>query len=94
MRTPMAVEAREGFRVRLRYDDGAEGEVDLARFAGRGVFAAWDDRAFFEAVRVTPHRAVAWGDDIELCADALYLELTGKAVEDIMPGARALASGA
>lgn len=89
MRTPAAVEAREGFRVRLRYDDGTEGEVDLVRLAGWGVFAAWDDRSFFEAVRVTPHRAAAWGDDIELCADALYLELTGKSVEDVMPGGRA-----
>lgn len=94
MRTPTAVEAREGFRVWLRYEDGAEGEVDLARLAGRGVFAAWDDRAFFEAVRVTPHRAVAWGDDIELCADALYIELTGKPVEDVLPGIRALAPSA
>ena len=30
-------------------------------------------------VAMTP-RAVAWSEEIELCPDALYLELTGKSV--------------
>ena len=47
---PIAVEPREGYRVWLRYPDGAKGEVDLSHLAGRGVFKAWDDRACFETV--------------------------------------------
>ena len=70
------------------HDDGACGEVDLSDLAGRGVFAAWNDRAFFEAVRITPYRAIAWGNDIDICADALYMRLTGKTVEELMPGVR------
>ena len=58
--------------------------------AGRGVFAAWNDRAFFEAVCITPYRAIAWGNDIDICADALYMRLTGKTVEELMPGVRDL----
>ena len=42
---PIEAAAREGFRLWLRYDDGASGEVDLSDLAGRGVFAAWIDRA-------------------------------------------------
>ena len=30
--------------------------------------------------------AVAWNDEIELCADSLYLELTGKAAEEVFQG--------
>ena len=90
MLQPTEVEAREGYRVWVRYDDGACGEVDLSDLAGRGVFAAWNDRAFFEAVRITPYRAIAWGNDIDICADALYMRLTGKTVEELMPGVRDL----
>ena len=83
---PVRVEAREGYRIWLRYDDGANGEVDLSHLAGRGVFAAWSDRAFFESVRVTDYGAIAWGEDIDLCPDKLYMDVTGKTVEELMPG--------
>ena len=83
---PTAVEPRAGYRIWLRYADGAAGEVDLSHLAGRGIFAAWNDRAFFDTVSIAPHGGIAWGDDIELCPDALYLRLTGKSVSDVMPG--------
>lgn len=81
------VEPRAGYRIWLQYSDGAAGEVDLSRLAGRGVFAAWEDRTFFESVEIRGGRVVAWSDEIDLCADALYLQLTGKPVQDLMPGA-------
>ena len=84
---PIAVAPRAGFRIWLEYDDGAQGEVDLSHLAGKGVFKAWDDRAFFERVHIAPSRAIAWSDDVDLCADALYLRLTGLAIEDVYPGA-------
>jgi len=79
----------EGYRVRLRYADGVEGEVDLSDLAGRGVFEAWNDRRFFESVRIDESGALAWGSDIDLCPDALYLRLTGKAPEEVFPKLRA-----
>ena len=50
---PTAVEARNGYRIWLRYSDGAAGEVDLA---GRGVFAAWNEPRYFKKVHIVPHR--------------------------------------
>lgn len=91
MLQPVEVEAREGYRIWLRYADGAAGEVDLSDIAGRGVFAVWSDRARFESVRIGPAREITWGGDAELCPDALYLRLTGKSPEDVMPGVRPLA---
>ena len=35
---PVEVRALEPYRIWLRYDDGAEGEVDLSYLAGDGVF--------------------------------------------------------
>ena len=75
-------------RIWLRFSDGSAGEVDLSDLAGRGVFRAWDCVGAFEEVHVAPHGPVAWNDEIELCADALYLELTGKSAEEVFPGLR------
>lgn len=83
---PTDVEPRDGCRIWLRYADGVAGEVDLSHLAGHGVFKAWVDRAFFEGVYVTDAGAIAWGEDIELCPDALYMRLTGKRVDQVMPG--------
>lgn len=91
---PTDVEPREGYRIWLRYADGTAGEIDLSHLAGRGVFKAWKNRAFFETVHITSPGAIAWGEDIELCPDALYMQLTGKSVEEVMPGALVLPADA
>ena len=82
------VEPRSGYRIWLRYSDGVSGEVDLSDMVGRGVFKIWLDRTFFERVQVSPHGSVAWSDDIELCPDALYMEVTGKSAEELFPALR------
>ena len=91
---PVAVEPRDGYRIWIRYSDGPEGEIDLSHLAGHGVFAAWDDRSYFEKVHVTGHRSIAWDDQIELCPDALYMELTGLTVEELMPRAKSVPADA
>ena len=89
---PTTVEAREGYRIWLRFSDGAEGEVDLSHLAGDGVFLVWNDRACFESARVTSYNAVAWTEDVEFCADALYMQLTEASAEELMPHRRPLAA--
>ena len=86
------VEARPrgGYQVWLRYDDGAEGVVDLSDLGGRGVFQAWSDRRVFEALRVTERGALEWPGGLDLCGDALYLRLTGKPADEVFPRLRAL----
>ncbi len=85
---PTEVHPRAGYRIWLRYADGVAGEIDLSHLAGKGVFKIWDEPRYFAKVHITPHRAIAWDDDIELCADALYMELTGKSIEEVMPGVK------
>ncbi len=83
---PVEVEARGQYRLWLRFSDGVEDEVDVSGLAGRGVFAAWQDTAFFDSVRIDETRAVCWGDAIDLCPDALYLRITGTSPERYLPG--------
>ena len=72
------VEPREAFKVWLRFDEHVEGEVDLSDLAGQGVCSAWADRAFFESVSLGPDRGITWPGELDLCADSLYFDLTGK----------------
>lgn len=81
---PTKVEARDGYRIWLEYADGAAGEIDLSHLVGSGVFQA-EDEALFRQVRITDYRAIAWSDEIELCPDALYMDLTGRAWDEVYP---------
>ena len=84
------VKARNNFRIWLRYDDGTEGEVDLSDVAGQGVFAAWNDTGFFNAVRLGSHGAIEWGENLDICPDAMYLRLTGKSPEEVFPALKSV----
>ena len=81
---PTEVEPRDVTHIWLQYQDGTMGEADLSHVVERGVFKAWKERACFETARIAPAAGTAWGDDIELCPDALCMQLTGKAFEAVM----------
>lgn len=82
---PTAVAPRDGCRIWLHYSDGTAGEVDLSHLIGKGVFQAWRNRQFFESVRLGESGTIAWGENIELCPDSLYIQLTGQPAEAAMP---------
>jgi len=76
---------RDGYKLWLRFNDGVEGVADLSDLAGRGVMCAWDDQSVFEAVTITTSGAIEWPGEIDLCADSLYLRVTGKRPEQLFP---------
>ena len=84
----------ENYKLLLRFDDGASGIVDVGDIAGRGVFEAWKRDRIFEQVRITKLGALEWPGELDLCADTLYLKLTGKQPEDIFPALRKRATHA
>ena len=56
----------------------SRGGIDLSDLVGRGVFAPLRDEAFFRKVRIGDHGQIAWSDDLEICPDSAYPEITGK----------------
>ena len=80
---PVKVEPRPKYRIWVEFSDGVAGEVDLSDLAGRGVFAAWNEQGVFEKVHIDSTGAVAWSEDVDLCPDALYMEITGKSFEEL-----------
>lgn len=72
----ISVEPSSDFNLRLLYADGALFEVDIRPLIDKGgVFAPLVDRALFAQVRLGEGgRYVEWPGDVDLCADALWLE--------------------
>lgn len=78
LRTIQVAEPSPESRIRLVWDDGAESVVDLRPLlATGGVFAFLTDPVAFSAVAIGERgRMLVWrdpdGDEIDLCADALW----------------------
>jgi hypothetical protein len=79
------VEPLEGYRLRLTYTDGVSGIADVSRLAGKGVFRLWEEPGAFGRVSIGSGGELHWSDEVDLCADSLYLEITGKSPQEVFP---------
>jgi len=71
----------EGYKIRVRFEDGVEGVSDLSALVGRGVFARFADVGYFNQAFINPETdTVTWPDDLDICPDSLYEEITGKKI--------------
>ena len=74
------VQPLENHCLHLRFEDGAEGNVDvtaLVKFTG--VFSPLRDRKYFRQVRVNPDLGtICWPNDADLDPDVLYAIVTGQ----------------
>jgi hypothetical protein len=71
------MEVLSGFRLRVRFNDGTEGTVELAGFlnsASAGVFAVLRDESLFRRARVELG-AVSWPENLDLAPDAMHREI-------------------
>ena len=76
------------YRVHLRFEDGVEGDLDLAGLISfRGVFAALKDESEFARLAVDPESGtIVWPSGADLDPDVLYAEITGRPID--LPGDR------
>ncbi len=72
----------DGYRLFLRFEDGAEGEVDVAKMIRfEGVFSPLNDRREFLKVRVNRDTGtICWPNDADLDPDVLYSCVTGEPI--------------
>jgi hypothetical protein len=78
MNRPIKVEPLSNYRLRLTYSDGVQGSIDLAGDVGHGVFTPLADEAFFRTVHIGRFGQIAWSENLEICPDAAYREITGQ----------------
>jgi hypothetical protein len=64
----------DGYCLRLRFEDGTEGIVDVSKIVEfTGMFAPLRERAFFLQVRVNPELGtICWPNEAEMDPDVLY----------------------
>jgi hypothetical protein len=85
MKHIIKVEALTDYKLRLEFDDGVTGIADVSDLAGKGVFSLWNDPVAFRKVMIGSSGELVWGDQIDLCPDALYMKVTGKHPEEVFP---------
>ena len=79
------VKVLSDYGIRLKYSDGVEGTVDLSGLVGKGVFSLWNNYKEFEKVSIGSSGELVWAGEVDLCPDALYLQITGKKPEELFP---------
>ena len=77
------VEPLDGYRLRLRFNDGLEGTVDIsAVVAFQNDYARLRDPAFFRQVAVEKDfGAIVWPGDLDIDPYTLYVEATGRDIQ-------------
>lgn len=73
----------QNYKVRLEYSDGEKGIADLSHLVGKGVFALWNDYNTFQNVKIGSSGELLWNDQVDLCPDSLYLQITNQEPEDL-----------
>jgi len=60
-------------RLRLRFEDGLEGEIDFSDFRRDGLFAVLDDPTYFRQARIDHEiGALSWPNGADIAPDTLY----------------------
>ena len=68
-----AVEVVGDHRLRLSFEDGAEGEVDLSSWRWRGVFALLADTDCFRQVRLDEELGtIVWPNGADMAPETLH----------------------
>jgi hypothetical protein len=74
------VEALEGYRLRVIFEDGVAGIVDLSERLFGPVFELLKDPAYFRQVGIDEFGAVCWPNSANLAPDALHARLRNQTI--------------
>jgi Protein of unknown function (DUF2442) len=68
----------DGYRVWVRFDDGAQGEVDFSQKPRTGVYTPWQDYNYFRTARIGEFGDLVWDDQVDFSADSLWRAILGQ----------------
>jgi hypothetical protein len=74
----VSAEHAGGLRLRLEFEDGARGEIDLSKVVStfRGLLLALQDPAYVASVVVSDHGTLTWSNGVELDPIVVYCAAT------------------
>ena len=79
----ISVNALHDYKLRVAFDDGVSGIIDLKDFIKNGIFLVLQNEDSFKKV-FTKGYSVAWNDELEIDSLAIYAEILKKNPEDIL----------
>ena len=74
--------ALPNYKIKVEFEDGVCGEIDLSPWKGKGVFSYWNDEANFKSFKITSNKKLEWNDEIDMDPDSFYLRLVNKTFEE------------
>lgn len=74
-----ALQVLPGFRLDVEFADGQRGIVDMSKDDFSGVFEPLADETYFAQATVKDG-VVVWPNGVDIAPDAMYEEVSGKAV--------------
>lgn len=78
------VKVLDGYKLWLKFEDGAEGEVDISSLISfEGIFAPLKDRQFFKTVALAGEvGTICWSSGADLDPNVLYAKVTHQEIPD------------
>lgn len=77
------VRAQPGFKLHVVFDDSVSGTIDLKSFVKNGVFSILQREELFNKVYTNGY-SIAWSDELEIDAVAIYAEILNKSPREVL----------
>jgi hypothetical protein len=71
------------YTISIKFDDGVFGTIQLNDLVEKGIFKALQDKNQFAKVYTNGY-SIAWSNELEIDATAIYSELSGKNFGEIL----------
>ena len=65
------------YTISIKFDDGINGTIQLSDLVQKGIFKLLHDKNQFAKVYTNGY-SIAWSNELEIDANTIYAELTGK----------------
>jgi hypothetical protein len=69
--------------ISIKFDDGVNGIIELNDLVQKGIFKVLQDKNQFAKVYTNGY-SIAWSNELEIDANTIYSEITGKHFGDII----------
>jgi hypothetical protein len=79
----VSVKPLPDFKLQATFDDGVCGIIDLKEYVKQGIFSVLQTEDLFNKVYTNGY-AIAWSEDLEIDAIAIYAEILNKDPNDIL----------
>lgn len=77
------VQALTKYDIAISFDDGVQGIINLDELVSKGIFQTLKDEKLFSRVYTTGY-SIAWSEELEIDALAIYAELLNKQPEVVL----------